>query len=128
MLPGPDCEHTVVKSYRPGRQPESKCTVCKPKHVSTLADRSVPELVSGSRRPKYPESAKQRDIQGSVTVEYTVNTEGRVTAVKVSNSSGNSDLDRAAADCVNSRKYKPAVQDGIPRNYRKRETFHFTLD
>lgn len=128
MLPGPNCEHTAVKSYRPGRQPVSKCNVCKPRHVSTLADRSVPELISGSKRPKYPEAAKRRDIEGSVTVEYTINTEGRVTAVKVSSSSGNSDLDRAATDCVNSRKYKPAVQGGIPRNYRKRETFHFALD
>jgi len=46
----------------------------------------------------------------------------------VTSSSGNSDLDRAAVDTVESRKYKPAVQAGIPRNYRKRETFHFALD
>jgi protein TonB len=127
MVPCANCERTTVKSYRPGRQPDSKCTVCKPKHVSTLADRSVPELISGPRSPKYPESAKRRGTEGTVTVEYTIDTEGKVVGVKVSSSSGNSDLDRAGTDCVSGRKYKPAVQGGIPRNYRKRETFTFTL-
>lgn len=128
MLPGPNCEHTAVRSFRPGHQPESVCNACKPKHVSTLADRSVPELVSGRRAPKYPESARDRDAEGSVTVEYTINTEGDVVGVKVSSSSGDSALDAAAVSTVQSRKYKPAVQAGIPRSYRKRETFHFSLD
>ncbi|MHB1191259.1 MAG: energy transducer TonB, partial [Armatimonadota bacterium] len=127
MLPGEDCDKTVVRSYRPGSEPERRCTVCK-RHVSTLADRSVPEFVSGQKRPKYPRSAVSREIEGSVTVEYTINTDGNVVGVKVTSSSGNDDLDDAAVDCVKSRKYKPAVQAGIPRDYRKRETFHFALD
>lgn len=128
MLPGPNCERSVTRSFRPGRQPTQKCTVCKPPHVSTLADRSVPELVKGSMRPTYPTAAKARGIEGSVTVEYTINTEGKVVGVKVVKSSGNSDLDRAGMETVQGRTYKPAVQGGIARNYRKRETFHFTLD
>jgi TonB family protein len=128
MLPGPNCERIVTKSFRPGRQPDAVCNVCKPKHVSTLADRSVPELLSGRRAPKYPASARDNGIEGSVTVEYTINTEGSVVGVRVTSSSGNSDLDRAAVDAIQSRKYKPAVQAGIPRDYRKRETFHFALD
>ena len=128
MLPGPNCEHTAVRSFRPGRQPTAVCNVCKPKHVSTLADRSVPELISGRRAPKYPESARDRGVEGSVTVEYTINKDGNVVGVQVTSSSGSSDLDRAAVSAVESRKYKPAVQAGIPRNYRKRETFHFALD
>lgn len=127
MLPGANCEHTVVKSYRPGRQPDSKCTVCKPKFVPTAVKESVPVLISGPKSPKYPESAKRKGIEGTVSVEYTIDTEGKVVGVKVSSSSGNSDLDRAATDCVSARKYKPAVQGGIPRNYRKRDTFTFTL-
>jgi TonB family protein len=67
-------------------------------------------------------------VQGAVTLEYTVDTEGGVVAVKVATSSGHGDLDEAAVDAVKSRKYKPAVQAGIPRNYRKRETFRFSLD
>ena len=127
MLPGPDCESTGTRSFRPGSQPGSRCTVCRPKHVSTLADRAEPELISGPKRPKYPPSALDRGIEGSVTLEYTINTEGSVTGVKVTKSSGNSDLDRAAVSAVESRKYKPAVQGGIPRSFRKRETVHFTL-
>ena len=128
MLPGPNCEHSAVRSFRPGKQPGAVCNVCRAKHVSTLADRSVPEFISGRRAPKYPESARDKGIEGSVTVEYTINTDGGVVGTKVVSSSGNSELDRAAADAVESRKYKPAVQAGIPRNYRKRETFHFALD
>lgn len=127
MRPGPNCERTVTRSFRPGKEPSSRCTVCKPKHVSTLADRSVPELISGRERPKYPELARTRGIEGSVTVEYTIDTRGRVASVKVTKPSGSSELDKAAVDAVNSRKYKPAVQGGIPRNYRKRETFRFAL-
>ena len=128
MLPGPNCEHAATKSFRPGRQPGAVCNVCKPKHVSTLADRSVPELISGRRAPKYPASARDNNVEGSVTVEYTINTDGSVVGARVASSSGNSDLDRAAVDAVESRKYKPAIQGGIPRNYRKRESFHFALD
>ena len=128
MLPGPNCEHTTTGSFRPGHQPDAVCNVCKPKHVNTLADRSVPELISGRRAPKYPDSARDKGAEGSVTVEYTINTEGNVVGIKVASSSGSSDLDRAAVSAVESRKYKPAVQAGIPRNYRKRETFHFALD
>jgi protein TonB len=117
-----------VRSFRPGKEPDAVCAACKPKHVSTLADRSTPELIGGRKRPKYPESARDRGIEGSVTVEYTINTEGNVVGVKVASSSGSPELDRAAVETVESRKYKPAIQAGIPRNYRKRETFHFALD
>ena len=128
MLPGPNCESATTRPFRPGSQPHNACNVCRPKHVSTLADRSVPEMISGRKSPKYPESAMNNGTEGSVTTEYTINTEGNVTGVKVTSSSGSSDLDRAAVQTVESRKYKPAVQGGIPRNYRKRETFHFTLN
>ena len=128
LLPGPYCEHVVTRSFRAGKEPTEKCTLCKPKHVSTLADRSEPELVGGSKCPKYPVSARDQGIEGSVTLEYTIDTEGNVVGVKVTKSSGSRDLDRAAMECVQSRKYKPAVQGGIPRNYRKRETFHFSLN
>ncbi len=128
MLLGQYCERTEIRSFRPGKEPTSVCTICKPKHISTLADRAEPELISGPKRPKYPPSARDQGIEGSVTVEYTINTEGNVVGVKVTKSSGNSDLDRAAIETVGSRKYKPAVQGGIPRNFRKRETFHFALN
>jgi len=128
MIPNPYCEHTVMRTYRAGAEPRSQCTIHIQQHRSTLADRSVPELISGPRRPKYPKSAKDDGIQGNVTVEYTVDTEGRATGIRVSSSSGNGDLDQAAIEAVQNRRYKPAVQAGIPRDYRKRETFRFSLE
>lgn len=113
----------------PGKEPAPPpAEVEAPKHVSTLADRSTPELISGRKTPKYPESARDKGIEGTVTIEYTINTEGNIAGAKVTSSSGSSDLDKAALETVQSRKYKPAVQAGIPRNYRKRETFRFALD
>lgn len=128
MLPGKNCEKVVVKTFDLDKQPRSTCTVCKPKHVSTLADRSEPEFISGKKRPDYPSSARNSGTEGTVKLEYTINTEGNATGVKVISSSGSRDLDQAAIDAVQSRKYKPAVQGGIARNFKKRETFTFKLD
>ena len=128
MLPGPNCERTVVRTFRPGTQPTSRCTVCKPPHLNAFAPPKPPELISGRKSPKYPASARDRGIEGTVTVEYTINTDGKVVGVKVVSSSGSDDLDRAAIETVESRKYKPAMQAGKPRNYRKRETFSFRLN
>ena len=128
MIPGPYCESTITRSYRPGREPTAVCNVCRPKHKSVLADRSVPELISGPRSPRYPIQARDDGVQGTVVVEFTINEEGSVVSVKIVSSSGHGDLDDAAVDTVRARKYKPAVQAGIPRSYRKRETFRFTLD
>lgn len=128
MLPGPNCESTATKTFVAGGEPTSTCNVCRPRHVSTLADRSVPELVSGRKLPKYLEYARDNGIQCSVTLEFTINTEGRVVDVRVAASSGDSELDRSAVDAVKSRRYKPAVQAGIPRDYTTRQTFRSSLD
>jgi protein TonB len=49
-----------------------------------------------NRFKRYPESARSRGIQGVVEVEFTIDREGRVVALRVTQSSGSSTLDAEA--------------------------------
>jgi protein TonB len=126
-LPNEYCEHKVVMEFEEGREPHDVCNECKAPFVPKYAPATRPELISGPQGPKYPASARSRGEEGDVTVEYTIDVNGEVINAVVVSSSGSKDLDRAALECVQSRKYKPAMQDGKPRRYSKRETFHFRL-
>lgn len=50
--------------------------------------------------PLYPRWARQQSIQGSLVLLVTVQAEGRVSAIRVNASSGNSQLDAFAVDWV----------------------------
>jgi protein TonB len=52
------------------------------------------------KQKKYPESAQQRNIEGQVTVEFSITLDGRITDPCVSKSSGHPLLDLAAIDAV----------------------------
>jgi protein TonB len=52
------------------------------------------------KQKKYPESAQQRNIEGQVTVEFSISLDGRITDPCVSKSSGHPLLDLAAMDAV----------------------------
>lgn len=121
------CDQKKTIEYEEGKEPHSICDECKAPFVSTYAPATRPELISGRQSPKYPGGARSRGEEGDVTVEYTIDIDGRVVGATVVVSSGSKDLDRAAIECVENRKYKPATQDGKPRKYLKRETFHFRL-
>lgn len=51
-------------------------------------------------RKKYPRMAQKAEIEGSVLVAFTVMPNGAITGVRVSNSSGNDWLDKAAVQAV----------------------------
>jgi protein TonB len=62
--------------------------------------------------PVYPALAVAAHVQGTVILETIVNTEGRVTEVKVLRSIGL--LDRAAIDAVKQWRYSPVILNGTP--------------
>ena len=68
-------------------------------------DRAIKSRVA----PVYPELAKRMKIAGSVSVQVTVDAEGKVTDAKATN--GNRLLAGAAEDAV--RKWKFAPGDGV---------------
>lgn len=67
-----------------------------------------PRYVSGRLvNSDYPRGA--RDAEGSVTVEFTVETDGRVSECQVTESSGNADLDTTTCRLIERRfRYDPA--------------------
>jgi protein TonB len=81
-----------------------------PPPVKTVPPRSaVGDLQGLFRGDDYPNSAIERDEQGSVTVRLAVGTNGRVSSCNVLRSSGSSTLDRATCRILQSRaKFTPA--------------------
>jgi len=70
-----------------------------------------PKLISSSR-VTYPASAKQSNVQGSVTISASIDAKGAVVDAKAL--SGPLLLRQAAVDSVKQWKYSPAQEDGKP--------------
>jgi len=74
----------------------------------------------------YPEMALRKNIEGWVDLGYTVTAEGKVTKVKVLNSSPVGVFDTAASNAITRLRYKPMMQAGKPiaANTKLRIAFH----
>ena len=125
MLPGQYCEHTHIGSFLEGEQPTRTCNKCKAPEPapmqSRLADRANPELTRDTRIT-VPGSVDE-GLSLTVELEYTVNADGDVTNIQVTRSSGNRAVDRAVVSAASGLRYKPAVQDGIPRSVKMTRTY-----
>lgn len=64
-------------------------------------------------RKKYPESARTRQVEGRVTVGFTLDADGRAAGVRVVKSSGYTALDQAAMEAVQSASPFPAPPRGM---------------
>jgi TonB family protein len=62
--------------------------------------------------PKYPESARKKGIQGTVTMDVVIGADGSVKSVKVTD--GDKDLGKAAASAVKHWRYQPTVNNSKP--------------
>lgn len=72
-----------------------------------------PQCVS-KPAPTYPAALEERGIGGSVTIQLTIDTSGKVSSATLSQSSGQAALDRAALSGVRRWKFKPALHHGQP--------------
>lgn len=127
MRPGPYCDKKDSRSFREGREPDNRCTMCKapePAHVNRLADRAEPELLKDSE-PKIPEIDEPGDY--TVRISYTVDTDGSVSGIEIVDSSGVRAIDKAVKDSASKMRYKPAVQDGQPRSVRIRRKYRIRI-
>ncbi|MEN6560382.1 MAG: energy transducer TonB [Acidobacteriota bacterium] len=77
-------------------------------------------------RPVYPEVARKAGVEGTVIMEATADTYGRVSAVKVLRSIPL--LDQAAVDALRQWIYEPMVIDGKPQPVTFNVTMRFRLD
>ena len=84
--------------------------------MSDLENR--PELIA-SVTPVYPADMRKAKIEGTVTLIFILNTEGRVEDPRVERSS-RPEFERSALDALRKWKFKPGMKDGQPvRTYMK---------
>lgn len=116
MKAGDHCRETRSQSFVDGREPGRTCDKCKPPepvHKSRLADRAEPGLIKDSE----PDTRSlDEGLSVSVLVGYTVTEDGDVSGVRVIKSSGVRAVDNAVVKAASKMRYKPAVQDGVPRS------------
>jgi TonB family protein len=68
---------------------------------------------------KYPEEAKEKQIQGRVTLQFTIAKDGNVKDVTIAKSSGSKILDDEAVRVVSmSPQWEPGKQNGEPVNVK----------
>ncbi len=65
-----------------------------------------------SPQPEYPSEAKQKHQEGVVRLTASIDSEGRVTDVEITQSSGTPSLDEAARQALKRWEFEPARQDG----------------
>ena len=68
--------------------------------------------------PAYPRSARRKGHEGSVTVEFSISDDGGVGVAEVAESSGHSELDRAALSAVETARFAPTADGGRGRRFR----------
>jgi periplasmic protein TonB len=75
--------------------------------------------------PEYPPLARQARVQGDVIIDSVIDTEGRVTQMKVV--SGSSLLVQSAIQALEQWRYQPTLLNGQPVPVEMLVTLHFTL-
>ncbi len=61
---------------------------------------------------QYPVSALQTGAEGHSILKFTITKDGHTSDIAIANTSGNDDLDTAAAACARDWMYRPATQNG----------------
>lgn len=74
---------------------------------SSLVVQSEDLVIEELVRPEYPENARERNIEGLVALVATVDTAGNVRSVELLSSSGEHQLEEAAAVAVRQCRFRP---------------------
>ena len=97
----------------------------------TLEGRTAPPEAldaARNRRPAYPEASRRRGQEGTVQLELSVDANGRVVHVRVTESSGFSALDAAAVETLREWRFRPAQRGGMPVAGSITTAVHFRLE
>lgn len=79
-------------------------------------------------RPDYPARAAAAGIEGSVTLRFTVNAEGRVEDIEVVASEPPGVFDRAARRAISRSRFVPRQENGAPVAREATKVFNFVLE
>jgi TonB family protein len=91
-----------------------------PYNAGSLRDHSLKLAV-----PQYPAMEKQNRVEGVVTVQVTIDEEGKVVSAKAMN--GPKGLRAASEDAAKRSKFKPVVVDGKPVKANGTVVYNFKL-
>lgn len=83
--------------------------------------------VLSARPPAYPIDARRRKEQGTVKLMVLVGPDGRVSDIRLADSSGSEALDRAALSAVKRWRWSPQTKGGAPVAIRGYVTIPFVL-
>lgn len=87
-----------------------------------------PRLRDGSAPPRYPESLRSAGIDGSVTLEFVVDSGGSVEQESVSViAATHPAFTAAASDAVRRYRFSPGMASGARVRTRMRQSFQFSL-
>lgn len=81
----------------------------------------------GCPKPKYPNRAMSRHIEGSVRIEMTISASGAVANAAVVSSQPPGIFEDTALDAAKRCKFKPKIANGIPVQLKTSKTFRFSL-
>lgn len=79
-------------------------------------------------QPQYPRDAAMNQIEGFVTVEFTITETGSVTSPRVIDSKPPRVFDRAAMRAILRWKFKPRIIDGVAVERTATQTLDFNLE
>lgn len=65
-------------------------------------------------KPEYPRAAVRRESQGTVSLAFYVEPDGRVSDSRIAKSAGDALLDEAALRSLKTCRFKPATENGKP--------------
>jgi TonB family protein len=119
MLAGKHCDHTHDATFNEGNEPRRTCDRCKapePVHDPRTAAKKDP-VRTRYVAPVIPDSIEEGQTF-HMEIEYYVDTDGSVSDVRVTKSSGNRAIDREVTSKAAKWHYDPAVQDGVARRVK----------
>ena len=79
-------------------------------------------------RPVYPEEDARLKNTGTVTIQFLIDTDGRVLESKLQKSSGHPGLDEAARSALSKCRFKPPMFEGKPARAWTAVQYVWTLE
>lgn len=116
---------TVVEATKPAPVTTLKVVEAeKPKHVPVYAE---PEQ-DYSPQPSIPDDLRNETLEKNFVVLFTVGPDGKPTSVKVTQSTGNAELDDIALKTAKQWRFKPATLDGAGVESKVKLTIEFRIE
>jgi periplasmic protein TonB len=99
-----------------------------PKSHYTMGELDSPLTPLVKNPPVYPMLAARRGIEGYVTVEFFVTTQGLVEQIQIIEATPERIFDKSVINCVSHWKFAPGTVEGLPVNTLARTTIRFKLE